>query len=119
MKGVTDTKGLGNIPTATSKRLRARPPQHGTAHLEMYLLSAEKQRLEQELAHLDERRGRIQERLKGSAAQLLRLQQVAQQEEAQAGDGSVETSADPVDGNGRAAAPESTRRQWKTMPLDY
>lgn len=112
MKGVTDTKGLGNIQTATTRRLRARPPQRGTAHLEMYLLSAEKQRLEQELAHLDERRRRIQERLKGIATELLRLQQVAQQEEAGGrSDGSgVEATAGPD---------KSPSRRWKTMPLEY
>jgi hypothetical protein len=78
----------------------------------MYLLSAEKQRLEQELAHLDERRRRIWERLKGIATDLLRSQQVAQQEEA----------SGRSDGFGLEATAEPDKlpsRHWRTMPLEY
>ena len=63
MKRVTHVKGLQHLPTATSRRVAAKPPQSGTVHLDMYLLDMERQRLEQELAHLDDRRGRISERI--------------------------------------------------------
>jgi len=118
MKGVTDAKGLRNLKTATTRRIRAKPPQGGTAHLDMYLLGKEKQRLEQELAHLDERRGRIHDHLAGITRTLVELQQVVQQA-AQAEDESLETSADPVNGNRRAPTSEYWRQSWNTMPLEY
>lgn len=112
MKTVTDVKGLSNLGTATTKRLHAKPPQGGTAHLEMYLLGKEKQRLDQELAHLEQRRERIHRRLKGITEELGRLHQVAQQEEA----------GELTDGAGGGATPnpaKSPSRHWKTMPLEY
>ena len=112
MKTVTDVKGLANLGTATTKRIHAKPPQGGTAHLDMYLLGKEKQRLEQELAHLDQRRERIHRRLKGIAEELGSLHQVAQQEEA----------SELTDGGGGGATPNPAKppsKQWRTMPLEY
>ena len=116
MKTVTDVKGLSNLGTATTKRIRARPPQGGTAHLEMYLLSKEKQRLGQELAHLDQRRERIHRRLNEILKEITRLQQLAQEGEAGgASDGAqLETSDVPGQPSARQAQPP-----WQTMPLEY
>jgi predicted nucleic acid-binding Zn-ribbon protein len=116
MKTVTDVKGLSNLGTATTKRIRARPPQGGTAHLEMYLLSKEKQRLEEELAHLDQRRDRIHRRLDQIRDEITRLQQLAQEDEnseMSKGPG-VEGTAKPSKSSGRQAQP-----RWKTIPLEY
>ena len=116
MKGVTEAKGLRNLKTATTKRIHTKPPQRGTAHLDMYLLGKEKQRLEQERANLDERRARIQDRLAGIAEELARLRQVAQREEAgRASDGAqLETSGVPGQ-----PSPGQAKRRWKTMSLEY
>ncbi|MFH1560622.1 MAG: hypothetical protein ABID84_04350 [Chloroflexota bacterium] len=116
MKGVTETKGLQNLKTATTQRIRTKPPQRGTAHLDMYLLSKEKQRLEQELAHLDKRRARIQSHIAEVVDQLLRLRVVAQQEETgemSEGPG-VEGTIKPAMSSARQAQP-----RWKTMRLEY
>jgi len=116
MKGVTDAKGLRNLKTATTRRIRAKPPQSGTAHLDMYLLGKEKQRLEQELAHLDERRGRIHNQLAGIARKLVEIQQVARREEA-----SDISEGLGVDGTGPPAKSSARQAQppWQTMPLEY
>lgn len=116
MKDVTDAKGLRQLHTATTRRLRAKPPQQGTAHLEMYLLSKEKQRLEQELAHLDQRREGIHRRVTEILEEVTRLQQVAQQEDAGGvSDGSqLQTPASPGQ-----PSPEQAQPGWKTMPLEY
>lgn len=117
MKGVTDAKSLRNLRTATTHRIHAKPPQRGTAHLEMYLLSMERQRLEQELAHLEERRERIGKRLATMAEELARFQEVAQQEEAVSGmlDGG---GAGPKASTARPS-PSQAQPQWKRMPLEY
>lgn len=116
MKDVTDAKGLRQLHTATTRRLRAKPPQQGTAHLEMYLLSKEKQRLEQEMAHLDQRRESIHRRVTEILEDFTRLQQVAQQDEAGGvSDGShLQTPASPAQ-----PSPGQAERRWKTMPLEY
>lgn len=116
MKTVTDVKGLSNLGTATTKRIRARPPQGGTGHLEMYLISKEKQRLGQELAHLDQRRERIQRRIAEIGEQLVKLRQLALQEDAGgASDGAqLETSGVPGQ-----PSPGLAERRWKAMPLEY
>ena len=116
MKDVTNVKGLGNLQTATTKRLRARPPQRGTAHLDMYLVSTEKRRLEEELAHLEDRGKRLRERLTGSQEELARLRQVAQEEEADERsdyDGGKTMDIPPQSPPGQA------QRPWRTMPLEY
>ena len=112
LKGVTDAKGLRHIKTATTRRIAAKPPQSGTAHLDMYLLGKERQRLEQELAHLDDRRIRIGNRITGIVEEIARLRQVAEQ---------VAT-----DGVGAGAGTDPSRpsngqahRRWKTMPVEY
>lgn len=116
MKGVTQAKGLRNLKTATTTRIHTKPPQRGTAHLDMYLLGKEQQRLEQELANLDERRTRLLNHLEEVAKELGKLQQVAQQEKANASsDGvGVEAAAIPA-----RLSPMQVQPRWKTMPLDY
>jgi hypothetical protein len=84
--------------------------------MEMYLLSTERRRLQQELAYLDERRSRLQHRLVGIRDELARLQEAAQGEDADElsnGD-RRKTTTKPVDlPSGEA------QQQWKTVPLEY
>ena len=116
MKGVTDAKGLQNLRTATTRRIHTKPPHRGTAHLDMYLLSKEQQRLEQELAHLDGRRERISERLTGIQEEVAKLRRVAQQEEA--GEMPQGSDVEPASKPGSNSEEES-QKQWKTMSVDY
>jgi hypothetical protein len=116
MKKVVKIKGLSKLNTVVTKHIRARPPQHGTSYLDMYLLNMEKQRLEQEMAHLDERRGRIQERLAAARVDIMRLQEVAQREEANTMSNVVASEA--VANQARSAS-RYAQSGWKTMPLEY
>ena len=45
----------GNIRTSQRQRIRSLPPSHRSAHLERHLLSKEKERLEKEIALLEQR----------------------------------------------------------------
>jgi hypothetical protein len=116
MKEATKAKGLGHLPTATTKRMRARPPQRGTAHLDMYLISTEQRRLEEELAHLEERQRRVWDRVKGNQEELARLLQVAQGEDANErpnrnGAKIMDIPHQPPAGGGQ--------KPWRTMLLEY
>ena len=116
MKKIAKVKGLSKLNTVVTAHIRARPPQHGTSHLDMYLLSMEKQRREQEIAHLDERMERIQERLTGIQADISRLGQIAQMEET-AGSTDAPDRRRVVD---RVRwIPAQAQSGWKTMPLEY
>ena len=114
MRNVTDLKGLGDIKTALSTRTHSKPAQKGTAHRDLYLLVKEKERLERELVQLERKQKRVQKHLAEILQTIAKLQQEAQIE-----DVSLETSADPGDGNTRTATPEYMCRQWKTMSLNY
>ena len=83
MKGVTTARGLSDLRTATSRHVRAIPPQKGTSYLELYLLNMERQRLASELARIDHRRGQISDRLGQIDRKVVGLQQRAN--EAQSG----------------------------------
>lgn len=116
MKDVTGARGLRHVKTATTRHLHTKPPLRGTSYLEMFLLGKEKQRLEQELAHLEDRRGRIQGQLAEIAQALTRLEQAAQSE----GPGRASESTGSKD----ATIPvgqllESGHSPWKTMTVGY
>lgn len=115
MKDVTTAKGLSDLRTALSRHVHSKPAQKGTAHLDLYLLSKEKQRLEKELARLEQRQRRIRERLADICQAMGMLEQQAEQErsseEASTELGSVEKQPAP--------ASQYSQRPWKKMPLDY
>ena len=110
LKGVTDAKGLRHLPTATTRRIAAKPPQSGTTYLDMYLLDKEKLRLEQELAHLDDRRVLIVDRITEIVEEMARHRQVADQ---MVTDGAGARADQHHPSNGQA------HRRWKTMPVGY
>jgi len=114
MGDVTSLKGIGDVRTALSTRLHSKPAQKGTAHRDLYLLGKEKEREEKEIARLERQQRRVKEHLAETVQIIARLQQEAQTE-----DQVLEIAPDPAAGNRRARAPEYTRRQWKTMPLEY
>jgi chromosome segregation ATPase len=114
MKAVT-AKGLSDLRTAITTRVHSKPPQKGTAHLDLYLLSKEKQRLEKELSRLEQRQGRIQEHLAEIHKAMSTLEQEAEQERS-----SDDPSADLGTGEKRAAtAGQCSQRPWKKMTVDY
>ena len=113
-QNVMNLKGLGDMRTALTTRIHSKPPQKGTAHRDLHILGKERDRLETELMRLERQRKRGQKHLAEILQTIAKLQQEAQIE-----DMSLGTSADPGDGNRCTATPEYTRRQWKTMSVDY
>jgi len=115
MRDVTDAKGLGDLRTAITTRVHSKPPQKGTTHLDLYLLSKEKQRLEKELARLEQRQGRIREHLAEIRKAMDTLKQEAERESS-----SDNPLTDIGDGE-KQPAPATQYRQgrWKKMTLDY
>jgi len=108
-------KSLRDLNTTTTKHIHAKPPRRGVAYLEMYLLGVEKQRLQQEMTNLDQRRGRIQKRVMEILEELTKLRQVAQEEEDKISNGvGAETTANSAEPSPRQAQP-----RWKTMSLEY
>lgn len=115
MKDVTTTKGLSELRTATTSRLHSKPAKKGTAHLDLYLLSMERQRLETELARLEKRRRRIHEHLAEIRRAMDALLQAAEQE------GSSQAHFTGLEAEEGQPVPASSpnKRQWKRMTLDY
>lgn len=115
MAGIKDFKGLGDLRTSLSARVRSMPKQKGTAHRDMYLLSKEKERLEDELTRLERLQKRVGDRLKETVEIIVKLHQEALADEAYQGaftpTPSVEVRTPPPRLSGDA--------QWKTIPLDY
>ena len=66
MSGIADNKDRGRLRTATANRAHPSLPQKRTAHLELYLLGKERERLERELLRLRHR----QERIRGHLAEI-------------------------------------------------
>ena len=117
MKDVTNTKGLGQLRTATTTRLRSKQSQKGTAHLDLYLLSKDKQRLEQELANLKRQQDCKQKHL----AEVRSVMEIIMTE-AQLEDALAEGSTAPARRESQSRKvrhPECSERQWETMTLDY
>jgi len=115
MKDVTTAKGLNDLRTALSSHVHSKPAQKGTAHLDLYLLSKEKQRLEKELARLEQRQRRIRERLADICQAMGMLEQKAERER------SSEEASTELGAGGKQPAPASqySQRPWKKMPFDY
>ena len=107
-------RSLRHIPTTTTRHIAAKPPQSGTVHLDMYLLDMERQRLEQELAHLDDRRGRISERIGRIINDLAALRQVAEQA------GTCGTGQGAAAGTIATPLPRAQAQpRWKTLAIGY
>ena len=115
MKDVTSAKGLSDLRTAITTRVHSKPPKKGTAHLNLYLLDTEKQRLEKELVGLEQRQRRIQVHLTDIRREMATLEQETEQERS-----SMDPSAD-IGAGGKQPAPASQygQRPWKKMTLDY
>jgi len=115
MKDVTSAKGLSDLRTAITTRVHAKPPQKGTAHLDLYLLGKEKQRLEQELARLEQRQRRIQVHLAEIRQAMATLEQETERERSPE-DPSVDIGAGEKQ---PAPASQYSQRRWKKMTVDY
>ncbi|MDP2952167.1 MAG: hypothetical protein Q8O76_02475, partial [Chloroflexota bacterium] len=115
MKDVTSAKGLSDLRTAITTRVHAKPPQKGTAHLDLYLLGKEKQRLEKDLAGLEQRQRRIQVHLAEIRQAMGKLEHETKREE------SSENPSTDLGAGEKQPAPASqySARRWKKMTVDY
>ena len=113
MADATNLRGVNDVRTALSARLRAAPAQKGTVHRGLYLLGTEKQRLEKEITRLERQQRRVEQRLKETLEAIAKMQ-----EKTQAEIQGSETAPDAGARNKRAAAPKRTG-QWSTMPVEY
>lgn len=112
MKDIARAKGLGDLRTVTTHHIPAKPPRKGTTYLDLFALSMEKQRLEQELAGIERRRQRVLNRLAEVGGSMEKLVEAAQQEKADEG-----IAAEP--GSHQEAASERPGGQWKKMAVEY
>ena len=115
MKDVTTAKGLNDLRTVLSSHVHSKPAQKGTAHLDLYLLSKEKQRLEKELGRLEQQQRRIRERLADICQAMGMFEKEAERER------SSEEASTELGAGGKQPAPASqySQRPWKKMPFDY
>ncbi len=114
MKDVTRAKGLGDLRTVTTHHIPSKQPRKGTTYLDLFALSMERQRLEQELAGIERRRQRILDRLSEAQKDMDELLSTAQQErEAQS------SSVNPSPGHCQRKAGKQAGQQWKKIAVGY
>jgi chromosome segregation ATPase len=90
-----------------------RPQSEATAHLEMYKLLVEKNRLQQELTSLDQRQQQITERLAGLESQVKQLESTAKQ---------LQTPAPPTkrsESRSESRPELAERPEFQTLFLEY
>jgi hypothetical protein len=115
MKSVTEAKGLCDLRTATSHHITSLPPLKGTAHLDLYLLDRERQRLERELSRIEMRRRRISNLLEDIKKKMESLNESALQ-----GHGSLNShSTERAAGKQGAPAKRDGHGKWKRMAVEY
>ena len=112
MNDAVRVKGLDELRTVTTHHIPAKPPRKGTTYLDLFALSMERQRLEQELVGIERRRKRILNRLADVQQAMEKLMDKAQQEK------TAESSPDePIAVPG--SAKETSGGQWKKMTVNY
>lgn len=114
MKDITRAKGLAELRTATTHHIPAKPPRKGTTYLDLFSLSMEKQRLEQELAGIERQRKRVCRRLVEVQRSMEKLVETVQP---------GKTAPNPSIGPGadQQAAPGELPpgHQWRRISLEY
>ncbi len=113
MNNTVRAKGLDELRTITTHHIAAKPPRKGTTYLDLFALSMERQRLEQELVGTERRRKRILNRLADVGSAMEKLMNEAQENRA-----AESSSADPVT-TLPPAAKGSSGRPWKKMTVNY
>ena len=103
MKGVSEISGLQSIKSMHSGGKRAIPRTQSSAYLDLYMLRKEKDRLEKDIYILDKRKKDIQKKLDEVNKQMDKLQKSA------------------AEGNEKLsqAVKKPSRKDWKTMALEY
>ena len=115
MNEVARAKGLSDLRTVTTHHISSKPQRKGTTYLDLFALSMERQRLEQELAGIERRRKRIFDRLADVQESMNRLVNAAEQEKiAQNSSVKLEPGCKSA-----SSSPPSHGRKWRTVAVDY
>jgi hypothetical protein len=114
MNDTVRAKGLQELKTVTTHHIASKPPRKGTTYLDLFTLSMECQRLEQELAGIERRRKRICSRLADVQMAMEKLVNAAQAEKA-----AQNSSAELGAVSQLAANKQPGGRQWKKMTVNY
>jgi len=114
MNETARAKGLGELRTVTTHHIAAKPPRKGTTYLDLFALSMECQRLEQELVGIERRQKRILSRLADARSAMEKLVYEAQLEKA-----AQKSSAELGIDSQLAANEQPGGREWKKMTVNY
>ena len=108
MRGVSQIKGVADIRTAVSARLRSTSRHKASSYLEVMALGMDKLRMEGELGWLGRREERIRKRL-AEVKTLLQTRISEVQEDDLPGPKASGPGEQPAPGGG----------PWRTMPVQY
>ena len=114
MNNTVRARGLDELRTVTTHHIASKPPRKGTTYLDLFALSMERQRLEQELVGIERRQKRIFNRLADVQSVMEKLVNAAQAEKA-AQDSSANSGVDSQ----LAANEQHGGREWKKMTVNY
>jgi len=106
MKSAMDIRGVRDIRSIHGTGRRAIPRAQSSAHLDLYVLGKEQERLEKEASLLEKRTQTIQKRLGDIRRQADGLEKAARAE------GRALSDERPEAGNG-------SDKRWRTFPLEY
>lgn len=115
MSSMTRVKGMTDLRTIRPARVSSKPRQKGAQHLDMYLLSIEKTRLETEIDGIGRRQKRAAERVVKIRDAMSKLKQEAEQEEAL----KFPSTAPAAEKELAAASKSCGNKRWKKMSLGY
>lgn len=120
LRGVQHMKGVQDVGTALSKRMRAIPKREDHYYLDLYLLQKEQDRLIQEGLSVGKRRARVSRRLVGIQEEMVEKERKA-----------LENMAAPArparNAGSRPKAPPKSKpkkheykeEEWQRMSIDY
>lgn len=113
MNNTVRAKGLDELRTVTTHHIASKPPRKGTTYLDLFALSMERQRLEQELVGIERRRKRILDRLADVKSSMEKLMNEAQEDKV------AESSSDEPVAVLESAKEPSGGQRWKKMTVNY
>ncbi len=115
-KTVSDLKGVQDIKTGISKRLRSMPRRDDRYYLDLYLLQKEETRLKREASWVEKRKKRVQERTSDVQQEI-----VAQEEKVLERLSISQESVPnrPSQPEGKQQSDKHEGKKWTKMTLDY
>ena len=118
-KSVSDLKGVQDIRTGISKRIRSMPNRQDKYYLDLYLLQKEQQRLTQEARGIRNRQRRVRERIAESRREVATQEEKALQEMTILKEGAQGEPTQQQDGPETKRKDKYNKDEWKTMSLEY